>query len=158
MGLHIFHHIAVHALGGAPERQFAQGRDIAGREEMAERTLSLGFHIDFAFPQPPQQLLGSGVHQLDLVGFVQNLVRHGLAHMDAGDLGDHVIEAFDVLDIHGGEDVDARCQNLLDIEIALGVAAAFRVGVGQLIHQNQSGMPLQNSVQVHLGDDMAFVE
>jgi hypothetical protein len=158
MGLHIFDHVAVHPLGGAPKRQFAQGGDVAGRKEMPQCPLRLGLHIDLALLEPLQKFIGGGVHHFDFVGFVQHFVRYGLAHMDAGDLRDHVIEAFDVLDVHRGIDVDSGRQEFLDVEITLGVAASLRVGVGQLIHQDQGGMTLQNGVEIHLSHDVAFVK
>ena len=41
MGLHVREQLLIDALGGAPQRQFAQGGEIAGREIMVERALGL---------------------------------------------------------------------------------------------------------------------
>jgi hypothetical protein len=48
--------------------------------------------------------------------FVEDLVRHGFAHADMGDLRHDVVQALDVLDIDGRIDVDAVGQQLLDID------------------------------------------
>ncbi len=70
-------------------------------------------------------------------------------------LRDHVVQAFDVLDVQRGVDVDAGGQQFLDIQIALGMAAAGRVGVRQFIHQHQSRAAGQDRVQVHLASASA---
>ena len=48
-----------------------------------------------------------------------------------------------MLDVDGGVDVDAGAQEFLDILIPLGVAAARRVGVGELVDEDEL-----NSVRV----------
>lgn len=77
-------------------------------------------------------------------------IRHRLAHPDPGDLGDDVIQAFDMLDVERRVDVDAARQNLLDVEIALRMAAALGIGVGEFIDQHQRRSPRQDGVEVHL--------
>jgi len=46
-----------------------------------------------------------------------------------------VVEAVEVLDVHGGDDVDPGVEDLLDVLPAFDVAAAGHVGVGQLVDQ-----------------------
>ena len=53
-----------------------------------------------------------------------------------------------MLDVDGGINIDARPQQLLHILVALDMPAALGVGMGQLVHQNQLGMPRQRRVQV----------
>ena len=107
VGLHVGEQLLVDPLGGAPQRQFAQRRQIARREIMLERPLGLLGDIDLALLQPLDQFVRREVDQLDLVGAVEHRIRHGLAHPDMGDLRDDVVQAFDVLDVEGGVDVDA---------------------------------------------------
>ena len=66
------------------------------------------------------------------------------------DLRDHVVEALDVLDVDGGIDVDAVGQQFLDVEIALGMAAARRVGVGEFVDQGDLRTARDQRVEVHL--------
>ena len=77
---------------------------------MLQRALGLLGDIDLALLQPLDQVVGREVDQFDGVGAVEHLVRHGLAHPHMRDLRDHVVEAFDVLDVDGGVDVDAMGQ------------------------------------------------
>ena len=62
-----------------------------------------------------------------------------------------------MLDVHRGVHIDPRPQQLLDVLIPLGVAAAGGVGVGQLIHQQQLGVAGQGTVQVKLLQGDALV-
>ena len=60
-------------------------------------------------------------------------------------LGHHVVQALDVLDVQRGVDVDAGGQQFLDIHVALGVAAAGRVGVRQLVDQHELRVARQDA-------------
>ena len=46
-------------------------------------------------------------------------IRHRLADPDSGDLGDDVVQAFDVLHVQRRVDIDPARQDFLDIEVAL---------------------------------------
>ena len=67
-----------------------------------------------------------------------------------GDLRDDVVQAFDVLDVDRGIDVDAAVEQLLDVEVALGMAAARRIGVGEFVDQNDLRPAGQDGVDIHL--------
>ena len=95
-------------------------RQVAGRKIMLERSLGLLRNIDLALPQALDQVVWREVDHFDLVGSVEDRIRHRLPHAHAGDLGDDIVEAFDMLDVERGIDVDAGGEQLLDIEIALG--------------------------------------
>lgn len=114
IGLHVGEQLLVDPLGGAAQRQLAQRGQIARREIML-------------------QIVGREIDQLDRVGAVEHLVRYGFAHPYMRDLRDHVIEAFDVLDVDRRVDVDATGQQLLDIEIAFGMTAARRAGMSEFV-------------------------
>ena len=122
---------------------------------MLERALGLLGHVDLALFQTLDQVVGREVDDLDRVGVVENAVGHGLAHPHMGDLRDDVVEALDVLDVERGVDIDAVRQQLLDVEIALGVAAARRVGVGELVDQHELRMAREDGVEVHLLERIA---
>ena len=100
--------------------------------------------------QPLQQIVGRHVHQLDLVGLLEDGVGHGLAHGDAGDLRDDIVEALEVLDVERGVDVDAAVEELLDVLPAFGMTGAGRVGVGQFVDKDQSRPACQRGVEVEL--------
>ena len=103
----IVDHLVVDAIGRAAQRQFAQRGQIAGGEEVLGRPPGRLRHIDLAFVQALNELVGREVDQHDVGGLLQDRVGHGLAHGDAGDAGDDVGEAFEMLDVERGPDVDA---------------------------------------------------
>jgi hypothetical protein len=157
MAAHVVNHLVVHALCGAPQRQFAQRRQVAGGEVVPHRAFGLRRHIDLAVLQTLDQVLRGQVDQFDVVGAFDHPVGDGLADADAGDLGQHVVQAFDVLDIQCGIDVDPGGQQFLDVEVALGMAAGGRVAVCQFIDQHQAGTAGQDGVKVHLGQGAAAI-
>ena len=119
---------------------------------MLQRPLGLLGDVDLALLQPLDQVVGRQIDQLDRVGAVEHRIRHGLAHPHMGDLRDHVVEALDMLDVDRGVDVDAAREQFLDVEIALGVAAAGRVGVGEFVDQRDLRMARDQRVEVHFLD------
>ena len=158
LGLHLLEQLLVHPLGGAAERQLAQRREVGGREIVLERALGLLGNVDLALFQPLDQVVGREIHQLDGVGPVEDGIGHRLAYAHARDLGHYVVQALDVLDVDGGVDVDAVLEQLLDILVALGVAAAGNVGVRQLVDQDQARPPPNRGVDVELAQDTVDVD
>ncbi len=150
-------HLRVDPLGGPAQRQLAQGDQVALAEEAVDRPRRLLGHVDLALAQALEQLLGRQVDQLDLVGVLEERVGHGLAHGDAGDLLDDVVEALEVLDVERGVDVDAGVEQLLDVLPALGVARAGGVGVGQLVDQEHRRLAGEGGVEVELAQRDAAV-
>src|SRR5262249_10640478 len=59
------------------------------------------------------------------------------------------------LDIDGAVDVDAVIEQLLDVEVTLGMAAAGCVGVGELVDQRYLRMASDHRVEVHLLEPLA---
>ena len=79
-------------------------------------------HIDLALAQACQQFHGRQIDQLNLMDFIENAVRDRLAHDDAGNLGDDIIETFQMLDVNRSVDINASGKQLFDILIAFGMA------------------------------------
>ena len=154
IGLHVGEQLLIDPLGSAPQRQFAQRGEIAGREIMLQRALGLLGDVDLALLQPLDQIIGREVDQLDRMGAVEYRIRHRLAHPHMRDLRDHVVEAFDVLDIDRGVDIDAAGQQFLDVEIALRMAAAGRVGMGEFVDQRELRAARDQRVEVHLLEEL----
>src|SRR5271166_3610727 len=73
------------------------------------------------------------------------------------DLGDHVIEALDVLDVDGRVDIDAVVQKLLDIEITFGMTAAGRIGMSQLVDKHDLRTPCNDGVEVHFLEQLSLI-
>ena len=62
-----------------------------------------------------------------------------------------------MLDVERRVDVDAMRQDFLDVEIALGMTAAGRVGVGEFVDENQRRAPGEDGVDIHLVEHAALV-
>ena len=157
MRLHMAQELLVDPLGGASQRQLPQGGQVSARKVMADRPLGLVRDVDLSFLQPLEQIVGRQVDELDIVSIFENGIGDRLTDPDVRDLRDDVVEAFDVLDIERGIDVDAGAQQLLHIEIALGMAAAGRVGMGQLIDKRDLRLTGEQRVEVHFLKDAAPV-
>jgi hypothetical protein len=103
------------------------------------------------------QRLRGHVDQLDLLGGADHRVGHGLALFDAGDLGDHVVERLQVLDVDRGQHVDAGVEQFVHVLPALGVARAGDVGVCELVDDGDLGPAGEDGVDIHLGEPRAPV-
>ncbi|MNV77821.1 hypothetical protein D3C71_1712770 [compost metagenome] len=114
--------VVVDMVGGAAQRQFAQGDQVALAEEIAGGVPGLFGQVDLAFLQPSQQFVGRQVHQDDLVGAVEDLVGHGFPDAHAGDAAYRFVQAVQMLHVQRGPDVDAGREQFLNVLPALGVA------------------------------------
>ncbi len=117
-------------------------------EEILDRARRGVLNIDLAFGEPLQQLIGRQIDQHDLVGEIEHLVGHGLAHPHLADAQHHIVQAFEVLDVERGPDIDARRQQFVDVLPALGMARARHIGVGIFVDQQQARPPRQRGVDI----------
>ncbi len=146
-----------HAVGALAQGDLAQGGEVLDGEEVVLRALRLSLAVDEPRLQALEEVGGLYVDELDLVGVVKDAVGDALAHDDAGDGGHHVVQALDMLDVDGGVDVDAGAQEFLDILIPLGVAAARRVGVGELVDEDELRRAHDRRIEIELGEGDAVV-
>ena len=147
----------VYTVCRAPQRQFAQGHEVALAKEVLHGAVGLLRHVDFAGLEARQQFVGRQVNQYQFVGSVEHAVGHGLPHAGSGDAAHHIVQALDVLHIHRGVHVDTRDEQLLYVLAALGVAAAHRVAVCQFVNQNELRLALQGGVKVKFAQRAATV-
>ncbi len=136
--LHALDEVGIDALGGAAQREFAQRGQVLRLEEVVDGARRRVLHVDLALGEALEQFVGREVDQHDLVGLIEHRVGHGLAHAHLGDLQDDVVEAFEVLDVERGPDVDAGVEQFLDVLPALGMAAARHVACARLVDQQQA--------------------
>jgi hypothetical protein len=147
----------LHPVRHPQQRQFPQRPEVAGPEPVGQGGVDPFRRVHVAVGEASAQRLGGHVDQLDLVGPADLGVGDRLLRGQAGDAGDHVGEGLQVLDVEGGDDVDAGSQQLLDVLPALLVAGAGGVGVGQLVDQAHLGPAPEDGVDVHLGQVRAPV-
>ncbi len=141
-------HLVVDAVRRPAQRQFAQRDEIAFAEEILDRALRLRRHVNLALAQPQQQLVGRQVHDGHFIGMVEDAVRNGFPDLDAGDAGDHVVQAFQVLDVDRGIDADAGIEQFLDVLPALRMTGTGRVVVRQLIDQDDGRVARERRVEI----------
>ena len=141
---------------GQPEQgELAQRGQVADPEVRRQRGVDVLGLVDVAVRHPAAQRLGRHVDQLDLVGGADHLVGHGLPLPDAGDPLHLVVERLEVLDVDGGDDVDAGGPDLLDVLGALLAWAAGHVGVRELVDADHGRLAGDDRVGVHLGERRA---
>ena len=123
MRAHVVDHLSVDPLRRPAQRKLPQGCKIAGREIVSCGALGLLWHIDLAFVEAGDQILGRKVDQLNVAGKIDDRIRQVSRTSIFRDSGDDVVQAFDVLDVEGCIDVDPGGEQLLDIHVALGMPA-----------------------------------
>ena len=131
--LAIFAHRRIDAIRRRAQRELAQRDEIAFAEKRTQRVTHFFVDVNLAFAQTLEQFVRRQIDQLDFVGAVEHLVRHGLAHLHAGDLRDDIVEAFDVLHVDGRVDVDAGIEQFLDIHPAFRMPRAGMIGVREFV-------------------------
>ncbi len=143
-----------------PQGQLAQGAQGGRLEEILGRAPARAFpDINLAIREALQEIFRRQIDQFDFIGAVENAVGYGLVHPDAGDLGDDVVQALQMLHVERGHHIDAVGQQFLDVLPSLGVPGARRVGVRQLVDEDQAGLARQGRVKIELvQDDAAIVD
>src|SRR5664279_4700830 len=138
-------------VGDPEQREFPERGEVALPEVVAQCGVDPFGRVDVAVRHPPAQRLRGHVDQFDLLGRPHHFVGHGLDLLDAGDRGDHVVERFQVLDVHRGDHFDAGVQQLLHVLPPFFVHRAGGVGVREFVDQGDLRVPGQHGVGVHLG-------
>ena len=91
---------------------------------MPARPSGLLGHIDLALLQALQQIVGGQVNEFNLISPFEDGVGDRLADNHAGNLRHDIIQAFDMLHIERGVDVDPGGEEFLDILPAFGMPRA----------------------------------
>ena len=146
-------HLDINGLRGTSQRQFTQRRQIGFGKEMTKRPRRLVRDIDFAGFQTFDQFVWRQINDFNF-SIIEDRVGHRLAHADSREPGNHIIEAFDMLDIERRQDIDPGIAELFDILPAFGVATARRVGVREFIDQRDGRLTHQHGVDVEFGQYM----
>src|SRR5262249_38549356 len=119
VGLHVRLEVLLDAIGDPEQSQLAEGGQVPRPEVVAERGVHPLGRVDVAVRHAPAERLGAHVDQLDLVGAPDDVVGNGLALVNAGNPLDDVVQTLEVLDVDGGDDVDAGVEEIVDVLPAL---------------------------------------
>jgi len=152
---------AVDGAGDALEGHLAERDEVAAAEEVGEGALDAFGGVDVAATHAGDEGFGGEVADDDLVGAVEDPVGDLLTDFDPGEGLDAGGEAFDVLDVDGGEDVDLVVEEAKDVFVAFGGAAVgaggAKLGVGEFVDEDDLGHAGEDGVDIHLGEEGAFV-
>ena len=144
----IIDHLIINAISRSAQGQLAQSGQVARREKILGGAPRRFRHIDLALVEAGDQVFGRYIDQHDVGGILQNRVGNCFAHGDAGDARHNIGQAFKMLDVDGGPDIDARLEQFLHVLPALGMAAVGRVAMGQFIDDEQLWRALQRRIDV----------
>ena len=106
-------------MGGLAKGHLAQRHQSRLLEEVPHGELRLLRRVHYAAFQAVEQRSRGEVNHDDLFSLLYDPIRYGFADCDAGDLLHLVIEAFQMLNIHGGPHVDAMLEDIKDVFPAL---------------------------------------
>ncbi len=147
---HVGAHILVHILRRPPQPDLAQRGQVALAEKTVQRPRRHVRPVDLPVAQPAPQLRRRQIDELDLVRHLHHPVRQRLRHPHPRDARNIVVQALQMLHVQRGPHVDAGLQQLRHILPTLVVPAPRRIGVRQLIHQQQPGMARQRRIHIEL--------
>ena len=100
----------IYAIGSTAQCQFAQGDQIAFAKKMLNGAFRLSGNINLAFFQPLSQIVRGQVHQHYVVGGIEKRIGHGFPHLNPGDAADHIVKAFQMLNVDSGENINSCFQ------------------------------------------------
>src|ERR1039457_4939089 len=92
-------------------------------EKVSQSLGDLVGRIDIAVEHPATELLRGRVDQLNLVCFAEHPIRHAFANWHSGDLFDRVGDAFEMLDVYRGDDVNSCIEKFHEILPTLFIVA-----------------------------------
>lgn len=91
---------------------------------MFNGAFGLTCNIDFSFMQSLAQIVWRQIDQHHFVRRVEKGIGYGFANLNAGHAADHVVQAFEMLNIYRGENINACFKQLFNVLPAFGVARA----------------------------------
>src|SRR5215471_5598721 len=97
---------AIDGVRHVAQSELAQRHEVLLPKEVTEGSLYPFKWVDVSAPHSVLQSLRGQVSHHNLVYSFQNPVGHGLAHLNSSDALHGGSDAFEVLNIHGGEHVD----------------------------------------------------
>src|SRR5579871_490081 len=124
---------------------------------MLQCALRLPWDVDLSLFQALDQIVGREINKFDGVSAIEHRIRNSFAYADVSYLGDNVVQAFNVLDIYRGIDIDAMAQQLFDVQVAFRMTAPECIGVGEFIDQDDLRPAGDDGIEVHLLQQLTSV-
>ena len=153
----VVRHPMLDFMRGLPKRKLPQRDQSLFAKEVLQSALGLLALVHHASLEPIQQGARREVHHHHFIRLLHHPVRDRLADPNAADLPDLIVQAFQMLDVHGGQNVDTGGQQHLHVLPALGALGAGNIGVRKLIHDADLRMPRQDGLRIHLLKERAAI-
>src|SRR5580658_6470169 len=154
---HVGFEAAVDLFGDLAQGEFAESDEVAAAEEIFEGAFDFFGAVDVAALHAVVEGFGSEVDHDGFRGCQGNPVGDRFADGDSGDGADDGRDAFDVLNVERGDDVDFRGEKILNIFVALAMLAAGNIGVGQFIDEDDLRLARKNGIHIHFFEDGSLV-
>ncbi len=135
---------------GLPKRHLAQRGQGGFLEEVLHGALSFVRAIDRTTLQSIEKCSRRQVDQDDLVRLLHHPIRDRLPHLNAGDLPHLIVEALQMLNVHGREHLDAGLEKRHHVFPPLASSRAGHIRVREFIDGADLGVPHENGVRIHL--------
>ncbi len=140
----------VHPVRQPQQGQLTQSCQVARAVVVGERGIDPVCSDDLAVREALPQEFRGDIHQLNLPCLPGDLIRHSFRRPDVGDGADDVAQGREMLDVKGGQDVDAGVQQFVNILPPVGVPAFRGVGVGVIIDDGRGRPAADDRVEVQL--------
>jgi hypothetical protein len=138
-------------IGEKPKGQLTQRGEVVGARAIVECLWNLLGWVDVAMQHPAAELIGRGVDELDLVRLAHDPVRHSFTNLSISDALDDILNALEVLDIDGCNDIDPRIEQFDHVLPAfLRSRRSRHIGVGKLVDQHDLWVSGKYAIEVHL--------
>ncbi len=116
---HIIADLIVDTLGSSPHRKLAECNQITLSEEFFDRLSNQFRYIDFTLPQAFYQFIRREINQFDFRSFIDDVIRYSFLNPHPSDLRNYISQAFNMLNIKCGVNVNACIQYFFDILVPL---------------------------------------
>ena len=136
-GLHIREHLLIDPLCGTAEGKFTQRIEVPLVEKLLDCPRCHIRDVDFPVPQPLEKFRRGKIDNFDLGCFIDHPVRNCFSHEHAGNLGNNIIEALDMLDIQRCVDIDTGIKQFLYILVTFGVPGTGNIRVSKFVDKNE---------------------
>ncbi len=137
MALAIQPNLLIYPICHAAQGQFTQRDQITEAIKAFGYRFHFGRNVNLALSKAPEQLFGRNVDQFNFVRLIEDEVRDRRREADRRNLADDIAQAFKVLNIQRGVNVDARVEQFLNVLPAPGMARPRHISMRQIIDQNE---------------------
>ena len=147
----------VYTVRCASQGNFTKSRKLLSFKKMVHGAFCLHRLVNLSLFHPVQKFFRLNINDLHLIRMVKYTVRNPFPDLYMSNRSHQIIQAFQMLNVNGGINVNPCPQKLLYVLIPLLISAAGSIGVSQFIYKNQLRFPLQSTVKIKLPELYSFI-